>query len=135
MRHDFARDGSLRIIVAEHGNFDLAGHDGASTRIFMANSAASVSAERVRRANALWSYPRKSERSGFTKTGYSNSLSITSWILHGSRSHSWRCTVTHGTTGILATCSRRLATSLSIPMAEPSTPAPTKGRPARSSKP
>ena len=62
---------------------------------------------------------------GLTKTGYFNSDSICFLTFFASASHRLRNTVTCFTMGSPAAEKSRFITSLSIPAAEPRTPAPT----------
>ena len=62
---------------------------------------------------------------GFTNTGYFSLLSTSFWTFFGALSQSLRSTVTCFTMGSPAALNNDFMTSLSMPAAEPRTPAPT----------
>src|SRR5205807_897309 len=72
---------------------------------------------------------------GFTNTGYFSLLSASFWIFFGSLSQVLRKNVTCFTIGSPAARNSDFMMSLSMPAAEPSTPAPTYGMSASSSRP
>ena len=72
---------------------------------------------------------------GFTNTGYFSEPSISLRAFFGCSRHMLRKTVTCFTIGKPASRKRRFIMSLSMPADEPSTPAPTYGMSASSSRP
>ncbi len=107
-----------------------------STIIFCANSAAkSIAAASSFASCALVIPTELPSVAGFTNTGKRNFLRIARRIFPREFSHSARGMARNSPTGSLACRNRRFCMSLSMPTAEPITPEPTYGSPARSSRP
>src|SRR5580658_5414527 len=107
-----------------------------STTIFSANSAAwSIAAEISCAAFTRVIPTDEPSVAGFTNNGKRNLFLTAFSTLARSCSHSERRTARNGTIGNPACSNRRFCTSLSMPTADASTPAPTYGNPASSINP
>src|SRR6202167_73597 len=107
-----------------------------SITIFSANSAARSIAAEISCAAFTRVIPTEEPSvAGFTNKGKRNFFLMAFSTFARSRSHSERRTARNGTIGSPACSNSRFCTSLSMPTADASTPAPTYGNPASSIKP